>query len=305
MSEVALYLGCGLFLLFLTFAYFYFRKGPQDSFGEWGFRTHTLKVDGIDFHYFSEGEGPTLLLLHGIGANLLCWRQIWPLLTPHFYVIALDLPGFGRSQPDIVGRYGLDEQVERIQKFLSALGIHEMHVVGNSMGANIALWLAARDPNLVMSVCCIAPATHHRLVPLALGPWTWLARPASYMIPRRVMKWAHQRTVSKPELVDDLRLNETWRTYGRNSMAIKNFMLATDAIRDRRLLKGLGSISDEVLILWGKSDRLVPYRVIEQLHSTLKKSTVKIHQSGGHHLQEDEPEWVARQIFTFLGPKQS
>lgn len=277
-------------------------RKPLGPAPELEFPTQTLSLEGWDYHYVEVGRGPTLLLLHGIGANLLCWRGLWPLLSDHFQVIALDLPGFGRSSKHGSG-FGLDEQAERLEKFVAAKGIKTYHLVGNSMGANLALWLTARSPRSVLSLTVIAPATSPRLVPLPLHGLAWLARPLALLISRATIRWAHRRTVNNKSLVDQTRVTETWHTYGRNQEAIESFLRATWAIRDPRLRQALKTLPTEVLILWGENDSLVPRSVIDDLRATLPKAHVKIHPSGGHHLQEDEPSWVKNELDLFLGPK--
>lgn len=249
--------------------------------------------------YVDIGTGPTVIMLHGIGANLFCWRRLWPLLSPNFRVIALDLPGFGRSHKNGED-FGLDKQTQNIADFMNALNIKEAHLIGNSMGANIALWFAASYPNRVKSVTAIAPATESRLVPFPIAHMGWASGMISVFAAKFLMGWAHRRTVSKHELVDILRVDETWSIYAKNRKAVRSFILATRAITDRRLKTTLTKIVDPVLILWGTKDRLVPEWVIKSLEATLKKSYVKIHSGAGHHLQEDEPEWVAQQFNSFV-----
>jgi pimeloyl-ACP methyl ester carboxylesterase len=240
------------------------------------------------------------VLLHGIGANLFCWRHLVPLLRRKYTVVALDLPGFGRSGKLGSARYGLDEQAERLEQFFRYLGIRKAVVVGNSMGGNIALWFSLRYPGLVAGTVVIAPATSPDLIPVSPERVLWLSRPVSAVLTRSMMKWAHRRTVSKKHLVDRKRVDATFETYGGKGEAVRSFLLATDAIRDARLSQRLRKLKGRVLILWGTKDKLVPRRVIKELEASLKRKESHAHEGGGHHLQEDEPEWVAEKIDAFL-----
>jgi pimeloyl-ACP methyl ester carboxylesterase len=260
----------------------------------------SLTVGDWSFRYHLSGRGPYLLLLHGLGANLFCWRWIIPILNRKFTVVAIDLPGFGQSSKPVTARYGLDDQVERLKDALAGLGISQTYAVGNSMGGNIALWLALKFPSLIKGVCVIAPATSPRLVPLRLYRWAFAARPLSLILTRSAMRWAHRRTVSRRERVSEDRIEETFRTYGRQKEAVRSFMLATEAIRDPRLPGALSALKSPVLILWGSLDKLVPRRVIGELRKTLPGAESIEHDGGGHHLQEDEPEWVSEKISTFF-----
>lgn len=230
----------------------------------------------------------------------MCWRPLLPFLSDHFTVTVLDLPGFGHSSKLIPADYGLDAQVERLLAFLDALRIRTTFVVGNSMGGNIALWLALKHANRVSGVAVIAPATRPGLVPIPLAPWTWLSHPLSLMLNRHTLGWAHRRVVSRPHLIDAARIESSLQVYARNHEAVRSFLLATAAIRDPRLPKSLAGVRDRVLLLWGSNDRLVSRRVIEELESLLPDVESHIHLGGGHHLQEDEPEWVAQKLREFL-----
>jgi pimeloyl-ACP methyl ester carboxylesterase len=223
-----------------------------------------------------------------------------PLLARRFTVVALDLPGFGQSSIHASERYGLDEQVQRLRSFLQKLGINQSYLVGSSMGGNLALWYALEHPTEVLGLAVIAPATRPNLVPIMSNRWLWLSRPSALLINRWLMGMAHRRTVSKKNLVDRLRVEETFRTYGRNHAAVRSFLLATDSIRDPRLGTKLSSLQIQPLILWGAQDRLVPRSVINAMEAAVGAHESHVHATGGHHLQEDEPEWVAEKIDAFF-----
>lgn len=292
-------------ILFLTLAGFglwlwLIRRTPSDFLPFEDFKTQMLKVGDWEIRFHQSGQGPHLLLLHGIGANLYCWRELVPLLNQTFTVTAIDLPGFGRSSKLPGVGYGLDEQAERLGGILDALGVQRTYIVGNSMGANIGLWFAYKHSERVTRLGLIAPATSPGLMPLPLDRLAWLSGPASLLLSRPAMAWAHGRTVSNRTLVGHDRVEETFFTYGRRPDAVRSFLLAVSAIRDARLLPSLKNFSTPTLILWGSKDRLVNRKVIESLKAALPKAYTDIHIGGGHHLQEDEPAWVAGRLTEFF-----
>jgi abhydrolase domain-containing protein 6 len=291
--------GLGIALLIWSLYWLWGCTRPKDSIPFADFKTQTLRAGDLDIHYHQSGRGPHILLLHGIGANLFCWRWLVPVLNQKFTVTAIDLPGFGRSSKPATAGYGLDEQTQRLVQILDGFKISKTYIVGNSMGANLALWLALKCPERVQGLALIAPATSARLIP-PLEKVAWLAGPASLLLNRYAMKWAHGRTVSRQDRVDNNRVEETYFTYVRNTEAVRSFMLAAKAIRDPRLTSSLKAFERRVLILWGSNDRLVNRKVIDQLSAALPKAQTIIHVGGGHHLQEDEPEWVAEQLSDFF-----
>ena len=56
---------------------------------------HRLRINGIRMHVITAGSGPAIVLLHGTPKNSFYWHKLFPLLTPHFSVVAPDLRGFG------------------------------------------------------------------------------------------------------------------------------------------------------------------------------------------------------------------
>ncbi len=288
-------------LTLLAFGLYRWRlSGHEPAASRFDLTVDTIDIEGWKIRYHRSGTGPYLVLLHGIGANLFCWRDLVPLLNSRYTVVALDLPGFGQSSKLRSAKYGLDEQVERLDQLFKSLSIDFCYLVGNSMGGNIALWFALMRPKQVLGLSVIAPATSRTLIPLPLNDWVWLSYLAVPFTNRLTMAWAHQRTVSKRHLVDKLRITETTLTYGRNPLAIQAFLAATAAIRDVRLSQQLAQLQRPVQILWGSRDKLVSRKVIDQLESLLPESESHVHLGGGHHLQEDEPEWVAEKITTFF-----
>jgi magnesium chelatase accessory protein len=70
----------------------------QDEIAEPQTKDHFVQVDGLRWHVVEEGEGPTVLLVHGTAASLHSWRKVMPHVAQHFHVVALDLPGHGLTQ---------------------------------------------------------------------------------------------------------------------------------------------------------------------------------------------------------------
>ena len=97
-----------------------------------------------------EGEGPRVLLLHGVGLQADAWAAQVPDLAPHFQVIAPDMPGHGHSGR-LVGRASLSVYSDAVAQLLDRPTV----VVGHSMGAMIALDIAARYPELVAGVAAL------------------------------------------------------------------------------------------------------------------------------------------------------
>jgi magnesium chelatase accessory protein len=94
------------------------------------------------WHVQEAGKGPLLLLIHGAGGGTQSWRHLWPLLTPHYRVIAIDLPGQGFTKAGSQQRFGLSPMAEDIAALCRAEAWTPAAIIGHSAGAAIALEMA-------------------------------------------------------------------------------------------------------------------------------------------------------------------
>lgn len=117
-----------------------------------GLELRSADVAGHHIVYLDGGSGPTVVLLHGFGANKDLWDKVAAELTPHYRVIAPDLPGFGDSPVVDGAKYDAQSQAQRVRALVDALGVREHHIGGNSMGGFIATTYAATYPDSVRSL---------------------------------------------------------------------------------------------------------------------------------------------------------
>src|SRR5205814_9180169 len=114
-------------------------------------------ADGIRIHLVEAGEGPALMLLHGLTATHFTWEHTIPAFADRWRVIAPDLPGHGRSEkPD--APYTIDFYAGVIRSLARALDVDEALVVGNSLGGQIAVELGLAYPRFTRALVLAAPA---------------------------------------------------------------------------------------------------------------------------------------------------
>ncbi|WP_244970064.1 alpha/beta fold hydrolase [Nocardia cerradoensis] len=99
------------------------------------------------------GTGEPLVLVHGVGSRWQVWEPVIDTLAAHFDVIAVDLPGFGGSDP--LPHTTVDTLTDALHAFLAEQGLERPHLAGNSMGGLIALNLGARG--VASSVTAYSP----------------------------------------------------------------------------------------------------------------------------------------------------
>lgn len=205
--------------------------------------------------YKRTGEGPPLLLIHGLGATREIWRPQIERVARERDVIAVDMPGFGDSP-------ALEETPTpwalgaAITSACAELGVERPHVAGNSLGGWVALEIAKRDQ--AASLCLISPAGLWRK---PLGPrtvdsrrWAKRLRPllGAAMRHRPTREAMLRTTVGRPERVplDDARaMIEAW-------IDAPGYEAANAEMR-RYVCEDLDRITVPTTIAWGELDRLV------------------------------------------------
>jgi pimeloyl-ACP methyl ester carboxylesterase len=241
------------------------------------------------------GTGPTLLLLHALGADRHVWDQVVPLLAPERDVIAVDLPGFGASPP-LPGDRDPRALASAVVSFLREQGIDQPQVVGNSLGwvaLEVALAGAAR------AVTAIAPAG---LWPRPLAPKPSVARRlARTALPligpltasRRGRRLLLSGTVAHPERVPAAAAAQLIRSYATSP----GFAEVNDAMRAGVFVE-LERIRVPVTLVWPQYDKLIarPKRLPPFVRSIVLPDT-------GHMPMLEAPEAVARALLDAADPQ--
>lgn len=215
------------------------------------------------------GSGPRVLLIHGLGGERHVWEPVWPALTARCDVMAIDLPGFGSSDPLPRGSDVSPQGLARaVAAFLAGQGFALPHVAGNSLGGWVALELARRAPDddagaAARSVTAICPAGFWRRTLAPLNPRARGAIMATRpLIPFSFALPAVRERVLRGVMVHPERLG--YRASVRIASAYagsRGYVAVQDAMRSRRFEDGVG-IEAPVTLAWADHDRLVgPQRV--------------------------------------------
>src|SRR5262249_41860755 len=132
------------------------------------------RIAGGTIAYNVAGRGATILLLHGLYASKEQWSALACQLAERGYrTIAVDLPGYGKSDGYAITDYRLESQVGKLHSLLGRLGVASFHLAGNSMGGAIAALYADRYPREVESLAFIGS-------PLGIVDWNRGVREAIY-----------------------------------------------------------------------------------------------------------------------------
>jgi pimeloyl-ACP methyl ester carboxylesterase len=254
------------------------------------------------------GDGPPVLLVHGLGASKASFLPTVGALAPHHRVIAVDLPGFGDSVKPIGASYDAPFFARTMVALLDALDLDRASVVGNSMGGRAALELGLAHPGRVDRLVLYAPslawlrdrpwAPLLRLVPPQLGLVQPAPRPIVEAIARAVTPGGGDGWAAAG-------LDEFLRSYldprGRAAFyaAARNIYLEEPHGPDGFWTR-LPSLEPRSLFVWGRQDPLVPLAFARHVRAALPDAE-HLELDCGHVPQLERPQEVHAATTRFLG----
>ncbi len=265
-------------------------------------KARRVKISDHEINYYQKGKGKDLLLLHGLGSSAFCWEDIYDELAKQYRVTAIDLPGFGLSDKKPELGYSYKEQIKRLKEFCDQLNISKNHLLGCSMGGTLSLGLAIDHPELVESVAVISPAIQPRLAWRAPKRAYWVVKLLGSRLahPFVIDKMAKNVFVNQKKVQPEY-LQHYYSAYIDSPDAVLSFWRAIDTIRDFPYSKSLGLIHCPVLLLYGEKDRVTPWSSLKTMQKQIPQLVCYRNADGGHHLMEDEPDFVIEKLQKFFG----
>jgi pimeloyl-ACP methyl ester carboxylesterase len=208
-----------------------------------------------------EGGGPPLLLIHGWGASIVVWRRLLPFLAPHFQVIMVELPGFGRSPAADASSSYYQICVEEIERLRRRLGIDRWALLGYSIGARVGEFYTRQHAEHVSRAVFLSSGYLQAHARRELGLALWIDKRLPAVLPWVFSGWR------KPALLwTALILTSGLNRRNREAMAIiapANAAQPAEAlIRSARDLADLPAARIELpsvpsLYIWGRNDPLM------------------------------------------------
>ena len=269
----------------------------------------TLHVNGQLMAYLDIGEGQPVILIHGFGGSMWQWEHQQGPLSAKFRLITPDLVGSGLSaKPDI--EYRPEQMLEYFTGFMDALQIRQAVLVGNSMGAGLAIGMALTYPERVSRLILVdglSANVRERLTSPSIqraldtpAP-SWLASFGNWLFGGLMIESILKEIVHDPALLTPAVIERSNRNRQRPNM-IPPLMTARDALPlwESGFAKRIGEISQRTLILWGEEDRVFPISVGEELHQTIKGSVLVRIPDAGHIPQWERPDLANAAMIEFL-----
>jgi pimeloyl-ACP methyl ester carboxylesterase len=270
-------------------------------------------VHGYKRAFIRAGEGPALLLLHGIGNNCQTWAGVIDRLAETHTVIAPDLLGHGRSDKPR-GDYSIAAYANGMRDLLSVLDIEQATVVGHSLGGGIALQFAYQFPERCQRLALVGSG--------GLGPELSAGLRAA-TLPGAELVLTALAGISGPlrvglQVLERAGRTTGWRRVGDFAEAGDALLALRDVEARRAFLRTLRGVVDArgqavtaldrlyladsipMLVVWGSRDPIVPALHAETVRSLVPSARVVVFDGAGHWPHLDEPDRFCDVLLDFI-----
>jgi pimeloyl-ACP methyl ester carboxylesterase len=260
-----------------------------------------VDVDGLTINYDVQGEGEALLLIPYLSADHACYAFQLPAYTEHFRCIAIDLPGSGESDKP-AGPYSTEGYADQVAGFLGAIGVEQAHVAGVSLGAGVAMHLAARHPGRVRSLSLhSAWDTSDAYLQSVVELWRTLASSLPTVadtVIQGIFPFAFTPELfsEHPETIDAL----ADFVHGRPAQPLEAFLAQTDAAIAHDAGPVLGEIGMPTLLTFGAHDLVTSTRFADTLCRGIAASELVVFDDLSHAGLHQDPEAFNRATLDFL-----
>lgn len=259
------------------------------------------------------GEGPAILLIHGIGDNSSTWETVQTKLAQRFTVIAPDLLGHGKSDKPRAD-YSVAAYANGMRDLLAVLDIERVTVVGHSLGGGVTMQFAYQYPQLVERVVLVGTGgvtkdVHFALrlasLPMGSEALALLRMPGALpavQIFGRVVGTALGSTKFGRDLPDVLRVlaelpePTASSAFSRTLRAVVDWRGQVVTMLDRCYL----TKSVPVQLVWGKHDSVIPVSHASMAHAAMPGSRLEIFENSGHFPFHDEPDRFVEVVEHFI-----
>lgn len=277
---------------------------PLEAWAERYAKGTTIDLDGHRTHYLEFGHGSPVILLHGFFYDSYFWDSNAASLAARWKVYAVDLWGFGYSSRAPMA-YGYELYAKQVLLFMDALQLPRTALIGQSLGAGIAMMIAAQHPTRVSKLVLAAPAGLPNPLPFSAQLFClplvgeWLAG----LPTNRVRRWLYQRYLFH----DGIAVTEAHFDEATRFQKIRGTTEASLSILRRRFFDSLSGLMPQLaqrriptLIVWGREDRSIPVDRGVKLRALLPHARLEIVEGAGHAVNVEAAEPFNRLLTAFL-----
>ncbi len=271
---------------------------------------YSRNPDGIFF--FDSGLNPdyqTVVLVHGNGDEADTWRHVFKSLTKSFRVVALDLPGFGRSRTPQNG--DLDSLIDALSRLIESLQCSKVHLGGSSMGAVICTMYASQNPNRVSSLTLVGGADMDSndveanpgiasLLKPEIGEVYYnglraLGQDAAFATLKPYYANLQTMPASDLEFLRQRVWARVWSDTQRDA-----FLAALRSLFSRQPLTDSRLEHLPLQLIWGEHDNIVPIQAALNMQKTYPQAKLALIEGAGHLPHQEKPEAFLKVLGSFL-----
>jgi pimeloyl-ACP methyl ester carboxylesterase len=257
------------------------------------------------------GQGPPVVLIHGVAGRAAQWDQVIPLLAETRTIVAPDLLGHGESAKPR-GDYSLGAHASGIRDLMVGLNIKRASLVGHSLGGGIAMQFAYQFPERCERLVLVSsgglgdevhPLLRAATLPGAEFVLPLLAHPrvvdVASLIPQALGRIGLR---TRPDLTEMARAYQTLTTAESRSAFIHTLRAVIDPTGQRINASDRLYLSSNMptLLVWGLRDRIIPVDHATPAHEGMPGSRLELFEDAGHFPQLDEPLRFARMLEDFF-----
>lgn len=267
-----------------------------------------LQTPSWKLHYNEAGEGHPVILLHGSGAGATGWSNFSPNigeLAKDFRVIALDAPGWGKSDPATSDQY---DHPAAVLELMDGLGIEKAALIGNSMGGMTGLTFAARYPERISHLITMGSGSFFS-VPALFGPGDGPSEGLKILqegyrnpTPEVMKRLVEIMTYSSENASDELAQQRADNASSRPDH-LANFLTSfanKGPVPTVATPEQICSITTRSLLMHGRDDRVVHYEHSLRLVSMIPDSRLVLFNRCGHWAQLEHAEEFNRLVRNFI-----
>ena len=236
-------------------------------------------------HYYDQGEGIPLLMLHGSGSGTsaaVTWWQNMPHLSQNYRTIAFDSIGYGETVTAADSTYGIKQWGDHTLRLMDALNIEKAWLIGSSLGGWTALQLALDHPERICGVVSIGTGGAKK---------TNKPKPVTGTKPKSTLSAAHikqdlQKNICNDDLVCDALVNLRYQAALKEQAGglRPTLLAARDRDRDQFALDfdALAKLTLPVLLIHGMNDKVVPLSRSLELLNIMPTADAHFYSQAGH-----------------------
>jgi len=265
-----------------------------------GLVPRTIPVDGQNIAYLErKGEGDTIVLLHGFGANKDTWIRFVRYLPKKFRIVAIDMLGHGDSSRNMDIAYGAHHLTDAFSRTIESLGLQRFHLAGHSFGGYVAVLYAANHPQ--------------KLITLGLFASAGVMSPTPTKFQRALGKGENPLKVDSGEsfdrMMDLVFYKKPFAPWPIRSVILRQCIERKDFEKKvwhdigedwRDATELLPHIRKPVFLLWGDKDRILHMSCVDVYCSYLPQAETAIIKNCGHGLIFEKPKEAAEAYANFL-----